>query len=154
VAVSLFRPIARMLMPGMVKEGLGITRIVNRLKGMGFGYRTQTMFQDVHAFKGFLDKEYLFKGYDRSIFPSTDMYVETPLRRVKGYRAFGEADIFNVRTGESEKRMISMYYDKEKTLDELEEEFLDEKEKARYEPDEIVEGIVFKGIEHNKGFPY
>jgi len=148
------RPFARVWIPSLVREGLGITKIVNTLKDMGFGYRTQTMFQDVHAFKGFMDKEYLFSGFDRSIVPSGDMFVETELRRAKSFRVFGEAKVYNMQTGEYETRMISMYTNHIGSFDEMEAEFLRLKEEEKYEPSEIVEGIAFKGIQHNEDFPY
>jgi len=148
------RPFARVWIPSLVREGLGITKIVNTLKDMGFGYRTQTMFWDVHAFKGFMDKEYLFGTYDKSLMPSSDMFVETSLRRAKSYRVFGEAKIYNINTGQYETRMISMYTENISSFEEMEEEFLRLKEDEKYEPDEIVEGISFKGIQHNKDFPY
>jgi len=148
------RAIARAFIPQLVREGNRITKIVNILKGLDYGYRTQTMFQDVHEFKGFMDKEYLYKDFNTASIPSKDMIVETELRRASSYRAFGEARIYNTSTNEYEDRTVSMYYDEEKSLEELEEEFLKEKEEAKYEPNEIVEGITFKGIEHNKGFSY
>jgi len=148
------RAIARAFIPQLVREGNRITKIVNILKGLDYGYRTQTMFQDVHEFKGFMDKEYLYKDFNTALMPSKDMYVETELRRASSYRAFGEANIFNDSTEEWETRMVSMYYDEEKTLEEIEDEYNQMGMGESSDPNDVVESIRFMGIEHNQGFPY
>ena len=148
------RPFALLRIPSLVRQGLNITQIVGTLKDWGHGYRTQTMFQDVHAYKGFMDREYLFKDAPGSLIPTTDMMVETPLRRVENYRVFGEQHVYNTLTHEYEDRMMSMYTDDLESLEEMEEWYIEEKEAYKYKPEEIVEDITWLGVQHNKGFPY
>ena len=148
------RPFALLRIPSLVRQGLGITQIVNTLVDWGHGYHKQTMFQDVHAYWGYDHKEPLFRAFDTSLIPTQDMMVETRLARVENYRVFGEQRVYNTLTHEYETRMMSMYIDELETLDELEEEYLRMKEEEKYKPAEIVEGITWLGLEHNKGFPY
>lgn len=148
------RAFGRSWIPTLVREGLPITRIVDTIIEMGYGYRRQVMFRDIHEFKGFMDKEHMFRDFDTSLVPTYDMMVETPLTRLKKYRAFGEQHVYNTVTHTYEDRMMSIYTDKLDSLDELEVEFIEDKEKERYKPEEIVEGITWKGVEHNEGWTY
>jgi len=159
MAIFTPRPFARMMMPGLLKEGLSNKTIWRRLRGMGFGYRDAIMYQDINEFRGFLKKQFLFIGFDTSLIPTRDMMVETRLRRATNYRVFGEANIYNPWTGESETRTISMYSDVMYSLDEFDEMYRTELEEGEFKdsddvPSEFIEDVKFMAVEHNEGWEY
>ena len=80
--------------------------------------------------------------------------VEVDLASHEKYRVFGTADRLNVVTGEREFHTVSMYTDELKPKDEWELDYMFAEEKEVPYADEVTEGVIWFGLEHNRGFEY
>lgn len=151
---SVPRYLARMVIPKLVKQGLSASAIIRDLRGRGLIYRRMSMLSDIRREVGIFKfgKAVVSLGSDVQI-PKRIM-VETDLLRARKYRVYGTAKYVNIETGRTTYEPVSFYDNTLRTKDQWSEEYISQKEEAKYREEVVCEGIEIFSVEHNKGFRY
>jgi len=154
LTASAWKGVARMVMPALVKQGLGSNAIINTLRSLGLSYRRIDMLADIREFTGLakLEGAVLRIGAD-VIFPQFGM-VETGLRRARAYRIFGRVTVEDVETGERDERFVSFYTDTRDTKAGWERSFLEASEGSESRGAQRYIGMQIASVEHQAGWSY
>ena len=144
----------RALIPEMIKKGYSATRYYNEAVKAGTFYRKQTFLADWREFSGLMKKEKAVRSTPGYAKPKKGVMVEVPFRKEQKYRVFADAKIGKVGEGVSETRVVSFYTDELNTLDEWKQDYQDWVMRNKYKPDEYIDSLDIRAIEHNAGKDY
>lgn len=109
--VSVWRGVARLVMPSLVRQGLGSNAIINVLQGLGLSYRRTVMLGDIREFSGLARLERVVMSVASDVLFPQHAMVETSLRRARPYRVFGRLTVEDTTTHEQFERFVSFYAD-------------------------------------------
>lgn len=151
---SELRAWARLVIPGLVGQGFGVTRIVSQLRTMGLSYRRQDMFRDVNELRDLNLLKQPTQDLPWDSIPKRNVMVETELKQFRKYRIYANVTYRDVKTGAESRQIISFYSNERRTKDEWITEYIDMKTAADYRPDVYVAQMDIWGIEHNRGWSY
>lgn len=148
------RALFRLLIPGLVTQGLGANAILGAARDMGFGVQRQWGLGQIREISGLMRLERAVRGHPRDVLPHRGLMVETELRRPRRYRVFADVTYFNTETGERQSQLISFYDDERLTKEQWRSAFDVARGESAYRTDEVVEKFDIRSIEHNKGWSY
>lgn len=154
ISTSLIRSQARTIIPNLVRQGFGVTRIVREISAMFGTYRRQTMFADVNEFRNFYSMREQTMSWPNDQEPKTSIMSEVELRRLRNYRVFAEASYLDPDTGEAEEKVVSWYTNESGTMEELADQYRTNVILYEYKPGKILDKLDIVHIQHNKGWKY
>lgn len=143
-----------MIIPKLVKQGLGASAIIRDLRGRGLTYRRASMLADVRREVGMFKfgKAVVSLGGDVQI-PKSIM-VETELSMPRKYRVIGTARYVNPETGYAKYQTISFFDNTLREKDAWADEYIRQQPISESQPEYVVEQLEIFCIEHNEGYTY
>lgn len=151
---AIIRSQARAIIPGLVRQGFGVTKIVREISAMFGTYRRQTMFADVNEFRNFYTMREQTINWPRDQKPKTTIMSEVELRRLRNYRIFADATYFDPDSRGIEEKVVSWYTTESGTMEELEDQYRTAVILYEYKPGKILTDLKITHIQHNKGWKY
>lgn len=148
------RAFAHIVIKTMVGEGFSQRAVMREVRRLGYGYRTETMGDDIRRFSRIAKNEYYVKKLAPGDVVPEGLMVEGDLRRPFKYRVYGDVTYYNPETDTYDFRKGSFYTDRQLTGDEAEDEFVETCRKLYVEPEWEVVGFERAAIEHNERFAY
>lgn len=141
-------------LPFLVSLGLSSNAVGAYFIGKGIGGARQSMQAEYRRMSSVIKFEPAIRGLKEHSYVPKQFMTEVTLRRERDYRATGRAEIYNIDTGLTETRIISLYTNALTDKDSLTRQYEQATAKASYKPNEIIMSVDWFVIEHYEGRDY
>jgi len=148
------RALGRVLIQGLVPQGLGANAIIRALQRGGVSYRRKDMLDDIRLFSGKMKYEDAVRATGPGERVPTRYMVETSFKRPHKYRVYMDVEFEHPITGETYTQEKSFYTDEYLDVDEWESRGVERIKKQSPKMSEYVLGGKVKSVEHNEMMGY
>jgi len=148
------RALGRILIQGLVPQGLGANEIVRALRRGGVSYRNKDMYADIRLFSGkqkYEDAVRAVPGSDRV--PKRYM-VETTFKRPYKYKVMGDVTYYDPVAGQEWTEEKSFYTDEWIPKDDWVEKYKNVDMSAYRALEREFVGMEIRSVEHNEAMSY
>ncbi len=150
---SWFRTATRMISSGLSRIGQTFSNIYSRITGMGIKYPEPTMSMDIRSSIVDVLGSGVWGATKPNERPSHMLMVNTQLKAAWNYRTLLSVDAFDPERNMLIKKYVSVYHDKNYTLNELEKlvsgDYLTESEGYQLQLRGVSRELVWHNIDGN-----
>ena len=152
--LSVRRALGRVLIPDLVRQGLGYTSIERFLFGEGVSYRRGDMQADVRLYSGRHKLQGAVEAIDHFDPLPRGVFLETELAKPRNYRVYGIETLYNEDTDEYVEQVASAYMERADDKPQVESDFIDGQVENPSRPGWQVVGFEMTSGEHNRGYDW
>jgi len=148
------RALGRVLIQGLVPQGLGANAIIRALQRGGVSYRRKDMLDDIRLFSGKVKYEDAVRAVkDNEVVPRRYM-VETTFKRPYKYKVTGDVTYYDPLTGQSWTEQKSFYTDELSPKEEWIEKYRNIDMGTYRAVEREFAGMEIRSVEHNEAMSY
>jgi len=148
------RALGRVLIQGLVPQGLGANAIIRALQRGGVSYRRKDMLDDIRLFSGKMKYEDAVRAVkDNEVVPRQYM-VETTFKRPYKYKVTGDVTYYDPATGQRWTEQKSFYTDELARKEEWIGKYRNIEESTYRALEREFAGMEIRSVEHNEAMSY
>ena len=151
----------RTFIRSMVERGVSYLRVLQRMKQMGMPYDANEVGDAMVQELRWQEKRNVFQSLGSDEIPGIDNFIQSKFRQFTNYHAFGRVNLWNKVTGVIEMRPVHVYFDRIRSVGELNQMVLDAwsafegtSTTPSMPPGSLVVSAKTEYVTHNEGEPY